>query len=62
MVVVEKEMNVIVAEVATKRGIKLVLRRQNTILADRAMDMTKEVLKSLNTKLKTVAVNKPGRK
>ena len=62
MLMVEKKMNVIVAEVATKRGAKLVLRRQNTILADRSMDMTNEVLNRLNAELKTVPVNKPGSK
>ena len=62
MLIVEKKMNVIVADVATKRGARLVLRRQNTILADRSMDMTNEVLKRLNAELKTVRVNKPGSK
>jgi len=62
MLIVEKKMNVIVAEVATKRGAKLVLRRQNTILADRSMDMTNEVLNRLNAELRTVPVNKPGSK
>jgi hypothetical protein len=55
-------MNVIMADVATKRGACFVLRRQNTILADSSMDMTKEVLKRLNTELKTVLVGKPGSK
>ena len=62
MLIVEKKMNVIMADVATKRGASLVLRRQNTILADSSMDMTKEVLKRLNTELKTVLVGKPGSK
>lgn len=62
MLVVEKKMNVIMEKVATKRGARLVLRRQNTILADRSMDMTKEVLKRLNAELKTVSVGKPGSK
>ena len=62
MLVVEKKMNVIMANVATKRGASLVLRRQNTILADRSMDMTKEVLQRLNAELKTVPVGKPGSK
>ena len=62
MLVVEKKMNVIMGNVATKRGASLVLRRQNTILADRSMDMTQEVLKRLNAELKTVPVGKPGSK
>ena len=62
MLVVEKKMNLIMENVATKRGTSLVLRRQNTILADRSMDMTKEVLKRLNAELKTVPVGKPGSK
>ena len=62
MLVVEKKMNVIVANVATKRGAKLVLRRQNTILTDRSMDMTDEVQARLNAELKTVPVKKPGNK
>ena len=62
MLVVEKKMNVIMADVAKKRSASLVLRRQNTILADSSMDMTKEVLKRLNAELKTVPVGKPGSK
>ena len=62
MLVVEKKMNVIMTKVATKRGASLVLRRQNTILADSSMDMTKEVLKRLNSELKAVPVGKPGSK
>ena len=62
MLVVEKKMNVIMGNVATKRGASLVLRRQDTILADRSMDMTQEVLKRLNAELKTVPVGKPGSK
>ena len=62
MLVVEKKMNVIMGAVATKRGASLVLRRQNTILADNSMDMTEEVLKRLNAELKTVPVGKPGSK
>ena len=62
MLVVEKKMNSIMADVATKRGTSLVLRRQNTILADRSMDMTEEVLKRLNAELKMVSVKKPGNK
>ena len=55
-------MNVIVADVATKRKVKLVLRRQNTIIADRSMDMTNAVLTRLNAELKKVPVKKPGSK
>ena len=62
MLVVEKKMNVITSNVARKRGASLVLRRQNTILADSSMDMTKEVLKRLNSELKAVPVGKPGSK
>ena len=62
MLVVEKKMNVITSNVASKRGASLVLRRQNTILADSSMDMTKEVLKRLNSELKAVPVGKPGSK
>ncbi len=62
MLVVEKKMNGIMADVATKRGATLVLRRQHTVLVDRSMDMTKEVLTRLNAELKTVAVAKPGSK
>lgn len=62
MLAVEKKMNVIMADVATKRGAGLVLRRQYTILADRSLDMTEEVLKRLNAELKTVPVENPGKK
>lgn len=62
MLVVEQKMNGIMADIATKRGASLVLQRQYTILADRSMDMTAEVLERLNAELKTVKVEKPGSK
>lgn len=62
MLVVERKMNAIMADIATKIGASLVLRRQHTILANRSMDMTDDVLKRLNAELKTVAVAKPGSK
>jgi Skp family chaperone for outer membrane proteins len=60
MLVVEKKMNGIVADTASKRGASLVLQRQHTILSNRSMDMTAEVLERLNAELKTVKVDKPG--
>lgn len=62
MLVVERTMNTILADIATKRGASLVLQRQHTILADRSMDMTAEVLERLNAELKTVKVEQPGSK
>lgn len=62
MLIVEDKMNTIMSEVATKRGARVVLRRQHTVLSDRSLDMTQEVLKRLNAELKTVPVKKPGSK
>ena len=46
MLVVEKKMNLIMGDLATKRGASLVLRRQDTFLV-LPMDMTQEVLEAL---------------
>ena len=61
MLVVEKKMNVIMGNVATKRGASLVLRRQDTILADRSMDMTQEenTLNEMSSVVGSVGFPKP---
>ena len=62
MVVVEKKLNGIIANVAQARGVSVVLRRNQTILVARSLDITEIVLKQLNDELKKVAVAQPGKK
>ena len=47
----------IVAGISTKKGISLVLNRQEVVLVDSKMDITKEVLSQLDAKVSTIPVN-----
>lgn len=62
MIEVEKKLNGIIAGIANKQGISVVMRRRQTILVARSLDITGEVLNRLNAELKTVTVAKPGTK
>lgn len=57
---VEKHMNGIVSDIATKRQALLVLRRTDTVLVARDLDITAVVLKRLNKELVKVSVEKPS--
>ena len=57
---VEKHMNRIVSDIATKRQALLVLRRTDTVLVARDLDITAVVLKRLNKELVEVSVEKPS--
>jgi len=57
---VEKHMNGIVSDIATKRQALLVLRRADTVLVARDLDITALVLKRLNKELIKVSVEKPS--
>jgi Skp family chaperone for outer membrane proteins len=54
---VEQAMGQVAGELAQEQGFALVLRRAATILSVRSMDVTDEVLKRLDKKLPSVAVN-----
>lgn len=47
----------IVADMAGKKNISLVLNRQEVVLVDAKMDMTKEVLKALDAKVTSIPVS-----
>ena len=57
---VEKHMNGIVSDIATKRQALLVLRRTDTVLVARDLDITAVVLKRLNKELVKVSVENPS--
>lgn len=59
MLLVEKTLNDIVAEMATKNGYALVLRRSQVVIVDSSLDITEAVLKELNAKLPSVKVDAP---
>ncbi len=60
MVKVEGQMNQIVASIAQSRNASLVLRRAQTVLVARGLDVTAEVLERLNKELVDVPVKKPS--
>ncbi|MBT6094154.1 MAG: OmpH family outer membrane protein [Rhodospirillaceae bacterium] len=60
MVKVEERMNQIVANIAQSRNASLVLRRAQTVLVARGLDVTAEVLARLNKELVDVPVKKPS--
>lgn len=47
----------IIADMAGKRGVALVLNRQEIVLVDAKMDLTKEVLAALDAKVTNIPVN-----
>ena len=53
---VEESFAEIVKEEAKKRGISVVVPKMYTIYSDQDLDITSDILKLLNKKLKTVAV------
>ncbi|MEK9753063.1 MAG: OmpH family outer membrane protein [Rhodospirillaceae bacterium] len=60
MFVVEKQLNTIITDIAQKRRASIVLRRSQTILIARDIDVTGEVLARLNKELVKVPVKKPS--
>jgi len=57
---VEEQLNKIISDIAQKRKASIVLRRNQTILVARDIDVTAEVLDRLNKELTQVAVKKPS--
>lgn len=61
MLQVERALNEIVADMASKNGYSVVLRRSQVVIVDTALDITTAVLEELNKKLPTVAVEAPAK-
>lgn len=57
---VEEQLNKIISDIAQQRKASIVLRRNQTILVARDIDVTAEVLDRLNKELTQVAVKKPS--
>ena len=47
----------VVAELSAKRGVSLVMSRQDLVLVDQRLDMTAEVLKALDARVTSIPVN-----
>ena len=60
MLLVEKNLNEIVAEMASKNGYAVVLRRSQVVIVDSSLDITASVLTALDQKLPTVKVDLPA--
>ena len=60
MLVVEKTLNEIVANMAAKNGYAVVLRRSQVVIVDTSLDITAAVLAALDQKLPTVKVDLPA--
>ena len=60
MIKVEIKINEIIAAMATKQNIDLVLKRSQTIMVDRSLEITKEVLEQLDKAMPKLQITKPG--
>jgi len=58
---VQDALNKIVTKIAKDKGYKLILRREQTILADKSLNITEQVLVALNKVLASVAVVEPAK-
>lgn len=56
---VETVLNRILQEIATERGLNMIIPRQSLMLADTNLDITDDVKRRLDTRLKTVAIKLP---
>ena len=52
-----KNLNPIIEEYMRNKNIKMVIDRKNLILADKELDITKDIVNLLNKKLKEVKLN-----
>ncbi len=52
-----KNLNPIIKEYMISKNIKMVIDKKNLILADKKLDITKEIVDILNKKLKSVKLN-----
>ena len=60
MVQVEGKLNIIITDLAKKLGIVLVLNRSQTIMADRSLEITQDVLAELDKVMPKLQVTAPG--
>ena len=52
-----KNLNPIIAEYMEKNKIRMVIDKKSILLADDTLDITKEIVKLLNNKLKSIKLN-----
>ena len=52
-----KSLNPIIENYMQEKKIRLVFDKKNIILADQKLDITKEIMEVLNTKLKSIKLN-----
>ena len=60
MIKVEIKINEIITAMATKQNIALILKRSQTIMVDRSLEITKDVLEQLDKAMPKLRVTKPG--
>jgi Skp family chaperone for outer membrane proteins len=52
-----KNLNPIVASFMEEKNIKMIIDKKSVLLADESLDVTKEIIKILNSKLKSIKLN-----
>ena len=52
-----KNLNPIIKEYMKEKNIRMVLDKKNLLLAEDSLDITKEIVKRLNSKLKSIKLN-----
>ena len=52
-----KNLNPIIKEYMKKKNIRMVLDKKSMLLADESLDITQDIVKILNSKLKTIKLN-----
>jgi len=57
---VQSALNGIIGEIANERNLALILRREQTVLSIRSIEITEEVIKRLNETLPDITVPQPG--
>ena len=60
MIKVEIKINEIITAMAAKQNIALILKRSQTIMVDRSLEITKEVLEQLDKVMPKLQITKPG--
>ncbi|MBI3516908.1 MAG: OmpH family outer membrane protein [Proteobacteria bacterium] len=56
---VEVQLNTVLREIATERGLNLIIARQSVLLAEKVLDITDEVKQRLDKRLPRVAIKLP---
>ena len=52
-----KNLNPIIKEYMKKKNIRMVLDKKSMLLADESLDITQDIVKILNSKLKSIKLN-----